>query len=263
MSDWVLIPCLVTLRQEFDAVAPHRDKGADGSIGDSAHTSSSDHTPDEDSDILRGRDADAKNEVHAVDIDCTGPWPDGKGGEAGGWFDRTVRAIVDRERAEAASPDVYGRLQYVIWRGRIASRSWGWTWRDYSGPSSHFDHGHFSARYLTRTENDTRPWGVQEEDDMALADDMIAITNSTADEIGGGKKEGDKVSAATLLQLAVIYAARADDKAAAGNASVAALKSELDEVQAKVAALASGGGSVDLDALAERVAQKLADRLAS
>jgi hypothetical protein len=259
MSDWVLIPCLVALRQEFDAVAPRRDRGADGSIGDSAHTSASDHTPDEDSDILRDRDADSRNEVHGLDIDCTGPWPDGKGGEAGAWFDRTVHAIVDRERAEAASPDVFGRLQYVIWRGRIASRSWGWTWRDYSGPSSHFDHAHFSARYLTRTEDDTRPWGV-EEADMALDSDLITITNSTAAEIG--KKEGDKVPAATLLQLAVIYSARANAKAGAGNAGVAALKSELDAVRDEVAALKAGGGSVDLDALAERVAQKLADRLA-
>jgi len=60
---------------------------------------------------------------------------------------------------------VFGRLQNIIWRGRIISRSWGWSeWRDYDGPSDHFDHAHFSARYLTRTESDTRPWGVQEED---------------------------------------------------------------------------------------------------
>jgi hypothetical protein len=254
MSDWILIPCLVALRQEFDAVSPHRDRGADGSIGDSAHTSASDHTPDEDSDILRGRDADSKNEVHALDIDSSGPWP------TPGWFNDQVLSLVAREKAEYESPTIVGRLQYVIWARRIASRSWGWTWRSYTGPDPHENHAHFSARYLTRTEDDTRPWGV-EEADMALDSDLIAITNSTAAEIG--KKEGDKVPAATLLQLAVIYSARANAKAGAGNASVAALKSELDEVQARVAALASGGGSVDLDALAERVAQKLADRLAS
>lgn len=164
---WTLIPCLVALRAEFNAVAPGRDRGADGSIGDSSHTSSSDHTPDEDSDVLRDHDADDRNEVHALDIDSDGPWPDGTGREAGGWLDRTVRAIAARERQEYLSPDIYGRLQYIIWRGQIISRSWAWSeWRTYTGASKHYDHVHFSARYLTNTEADTRPWGV--EDDMPL-----------------------------------------------------------------------------------------------
>jgi hypothetical protein len=170
MAAWTLIPCLVALRDEFNAVAPGRQRGADGSIGDSSHTSSSDHTPDEDSDFLRDHDADSKNEVHALDIDSDGPWPDGSGREAGGWFDRTIKAIAEQERREYLSADVYGRLQYIIWRGRIISRSWGWSeWRTYTGASKHFDHAHLSARYLTRTEADTRPWGV--EDDVALTED--------------------------------------------------------------------------------------------
>lgn len=161
MSDWVVIPCLLALRDEFDKVSPKRDRGADGTIGDSSHKSSSDHTPDEDSDVLRDHDADHKNEVHAVDIDCTGPWPDGKGGQAGGWFDKKIGEIVAREKVEYESATIFGRLQYVIWRGKIISRSWGWSgWRAYTGPSSHFDHAHFSGRYLTNTEADTRSWGV-------------------------------------------------------------------------------------------------------
>lgn len=169
MAAWTLIPCLVALRAEFNAVAPGRQKGADGSIGDSSHTSSSDHTPDEDSDVLRDHDADSKNEVHAVDIDSDGPWPDGSGRQAGGWFDRTIKAIAAREREEYLSPTTYGRLQYIIWRGRIISRSWGWSeWRARS-QNDHYDHAHFSARYLSRTEADTRPWGV--EDDVALSED--------------------------------------------------------------------------------------------
>lgn len=167
MAAWEQIPCLIALRNEFNAVEPNRDKGADGSIGDSSHTSSSDHTPDEDSDVLRSKDADSRNETHALDIDSTGPWPgdNGRAGNrAGGWFDLTIRAIAAREREEALSADIYGRLEYIIWRGQIISRSWGWSqWRGYTGPSAHFDHAHFSARYLTRTEADTRPWGVEED----------------------------------------------------------------------------------------------------
>lgn len=172
MSAWVTIPCLLALRAEFNHVNPERDKGADGTIGDTAHTSSSDHTPDEDSDVLRDHDADSKNEVHALDIDSTGPWPES------GWFNRTVLALVAREKAEYESPDVFGRLQYVIWNNRIASRSWGWTWRDYGGSDPHINHAHFSGRYTTAQEQDTRPWGVYEEDDMVTAAEISAIAEA-------------------------------------------------------------------------------------
>jgi hypothetical protein len=164
MATWTLVPCLVTLRAEFNQVSPRRDKGADGSIGDAAHAATkSDHNPAPD------------GQVHAIDIDSTGPWPDGKGGEADAWLDRKVRAIAARERVEYESATLVGRLQNIIWRGRIISRSWGWTeWRPYNGPSKHFDHVHFSARYLTSTESDTRPWGVAEEDDMPTAAEVAA-----------------------------------------------------------------------------------------
>jgi hypothetical protein len=39
MPDAYLVPCLVTLRAEFNSLSPGRDKGADGWIGDTAHQS--------------------------------------------------------------------------------------------------------------------------------------------------------------------------------------------------------------------------------
>jgi hypothetical protein len=175
-SSWVLVPCLVTLRGEFNRVAPDRDKGADGSVGDISHAAKpSDHNPDETGNTPT-EDADKKNEVHAVDVDSTGSWPDGKGGEAGAWFDRKVRAVAARERVEYESATLVGRLQNIIWRGQVISRSWGWSeWRAYGGPSGHFDHAHFSARYLSSTESDTRPWGVAEEEDIVTPDDITKI----------------------------------------------------------------------------------------
>lgn len=170
MAAWILVPCLVALRDEFNEVAPGRDKGADGSIGDSNHTSASDHTPDEDSDVLRGHDADSKNEVHALDIDSSGPWP------AAGWFDRTIRELVAREKQEYESPTAVGRLKYVIWNRQIASRSWGWTWRPYTLADPHTNHAHFSARYDSGPEADTRPWGVAEEDDVTKPEFLAWIT---------------------------------------------------------------------------------------
>lgn len=146
MTAPVLVPCLVALRDEFNRKYPHRDKGADGWIGDRAHQlESSDHNPDE-----TGRtpyeDADHIDEVHALDVDR-----DVRDG------DLTTDVEAIRLRHQRGRDD---RLQNIIWRGQICSRSWGWTWREYTGASKHFDHAHFSARYTTAQESDTSPWGV-------------------------------------------------------------------------------------------------------
>ena len=188
MSAWVLVPSLVALRREFDAVSPGRDRGADGSIGDSAHTSSSDHTPDEDSDVLRDHDADAKNEVHALDIDSSGPWP------GASWFDSMIKSIVDRERARWLSADDVCRLEYVIWNRKIYSRVYDFRERAYTKDDPHTNHAHFSSRYLTTSENDTRPWGVVgDEDDVDDATiDKIAdrvVSKMTAAMVNGTKLE--------------------------------------------------------------------------
>lgn len=161
MSAWVLVPALVALREEFNRLSPNRDKGADGSIGDSAHTSSSDHTPDEDSDVLRDHDADHKNEVHALDIDSTGPWPDTS-------FDAIVKGIIARERKRWLDPNDKCRLKYVIWNRRIYSQGNDFNGEAYTLADPHTNHAHFSGRYETVCENDTSPWGVFEEDDLPM-----------------------------------------------------------------------------------------------
>lgn len=184
----ILVPCLVKLRDEFNQVAPKRDKGADGWIGDTSHAAaSSDHNPDETGNTPY-EDADNVDEVHAIDVDSTGPWPDGKGGEAGGWFDKKVRAIAAREKVEYESPTILGRLQNIIWRGQIISRSWGWSeWRKYEGSNQHFDHAHFSARYESATEADTRPWGVATQEDEVTEAELIAALNKWATSSAGKK----------------------------------------------------------------------------
>ncbi len=177
MSAWVVVPCLLALRDEFNQLNPKRDKGADGTIGDSNHNSSSDHSGDEDSDVLRDHDADSKNEVHALDIDSTGPWPRS--------FNSIILDLVERERAEYNHPTTKARLKYVIWNRRIASRSNAWAWAPYSGSDPHTNHAHFSALYTTSTEADTRSWGVAptaakpQEDDVPLtAAEITAIADA-------------------------------------------------------------------------------------
>ncbi|MDQ1700678.1 MAG: hypothetical protein QOG34_2541 [Frankiaceae bacterium] len=148
----VLVACLVALRAEFNEQYPGRDKGADGWIGDKAHQQeSSDHNPDE-SGRTPYEDADHVDEVHALDVDSNL-----KPGAAG-----PAALKMDVERIRVAHRDGHDdRLQNVIYQGRICSRSWGWTWRLYTGASKHFDHAHFSARYDTSRENNTKPWGVK------------------------------------------------------------------------------------------------------
>jgi hypothetical protein len=162
MSAWVVIPSLLKLRDEFNLVSPHRDKGADGTIGDSSHTSSSDHTPDEDSSKLRNKDADHTNEVHALDIDSTGPWPDGKRGDIkGSWFDKKIHEIIATEKKRWDDPKDMCRLNYIIWRGMIYDKDNDWVGKKYTATSDpHINHAHFSARYETRAESDIRSWGV-------------------------------------------------------------------------------------------------------
>lgn len=261
MSDWILVPCLVTLRGEFNAVNPTRDKGADGSIGDSAHTSASDHTPDEDSDILRDHDADSKNEVHALDIDSSGPWPDA------GWFNRAILAIVERHRTGADN-----RLQYVIWNGRIASRSWGWTWRAYSGADPHTNHAHFSSRYTTAQESDTRPFGVASKGlaDMDL-DELLWEKGSEPD----SWKNRYGTQPATVRNAIAFAAYDSTDAEKLANtirtdisgarSDLTMVRSELAELKAALAGIGQGGGGApaDVEAIAQRTADILRDRLQS
>jgi hypothetical protein len=151
MPDWFLVPCLVQLRTEFNTLSPDRDKGADGSIGDTAHQaeSTSDHNPD------------ALGRVLAVDIDSTGPWPAD--------FDALVKYIVGRQRSGADN-----RLQYVIWNRRIASRSTNWAWATYTGTADpHTGHAHFSARHDHTGNTSGSSWGLTEEFDVALTPDDI------------------------------------------------------------------------------------------
>jgi hypothetical protein len=162
MASWILVPCLVSLRTEFNRLSPGRDKASDGSIGDVAHQQEpSDHNPDETGNTPT-KDADSINEVHAIDVD--------NDLRKSGWsMDKCLEIIITRHRSGADD-----RLQNVIYNRRIWSRSWGWTARAYTGASAHTEHAHFSARYTTPQENDTSAWGLLEGED----DDMATITQS-------------------------------------------------------------------------------------
>src|SRR6185312_13744582 len=123
----------------------------------------------------------------------------------------------------------------------------------------HTNHAHFSSRYTTAQENDTSPWGVADgnEDDMAAADDLIEITESTAKRIG--KKTGDKVSLATLVQLAVIYGKDADTAVDTVADALAAQAGKLTTLESGLSALA---GRLDkLSGAVDQVDEQTAARI--
>lgn len=148
---WILVPCLVKLRDEFNAAGPKRDRASDGTIGDVAHEErSSDHNRDE-SGKVPIRDTDKVNEVHAVDIDKDGPWL------AGLTMEKMVQHILSRCRS-----GVENRLRYIIFNKRMWHIDRGWKLEKYSGANPHDKHAHFSASYATALEYDTRSWHLED-----------------------------------------------------------------------------------------------------
>lgn len=256
MAAWTLVPCLVALRDEFNRLAPNRDKASDGSVGDTSHAgNSSDHNPDETGNTPT-EDADSKNEVHAIDVDA--------GLRKAGWsMERCVEIIVTRHRQ--GDDD---RLQNVIYNRRIWSRSRGWTARPYTGANAHTEHAHFSARYTTAQEADTRPWGLLEEDVMTPAEFVKLLENAAVrkalavavlntddvvpapgDPKPGTNPDGTKVNthwaASTFLRN--IYTATVAARGYAADAKVLAGRDDVDEqalvdlfTQALAAALPAG-----------------------
>lgn len=119
---WTLAPALAALRDEVNRLWPNRDRSYDGTIGDLAHQaqSKSEHNPD------------VKGVVRAIDITARGI---------------DVDALLN---ATIGDP----RVHYVIYRGRICSRTYGWTWHRSSG---HEHHVHISLRNRT---SESAPWDV-------------------------------------------------------------------------------------------------------
>lgn len=152
------IPASTSLLAEFNWLAPARDKRSDGTIGDAAHRqSSSDHNPDE-TGRTPSEDSDSIDEVHARDVDSSGPWPPG-------WsMERCVQIILGLARRNNGNG--LPGLQNVIYNRRIWSRSWGWEQRPYTGSNPHDKHAHFGFRYgsgsgASNPENFTGPWGIR------------------------------------------------------------------------------------------------------
>lgn len=147
---WKLAPCLVAMEAEADRIAPKRNRKADGSIGDAAHSArTSDHNP-------------SNGWVCAIDLTH----------DRAGGFDAHARARLVVARHDH-------RIKYVISNGQVAraypSRVTGknravnrseernghippWVWANYTGSNPHRHHAHFSIVNETAARDDRSPW---------------------------------------------------------------------------------------------------------
>lgn len=136
MASWIVAESLNQLLAQLNAVAPHRSKASDGSIGDAAHaTRDSDHNPWL---VLGGQAL-----VTARDF---------TNDPGGGLACQTLADALQR----AKDP----RVKYVIWNRRIMSGAAGpspWVWRPYTGINPHDHHLHLSVVADARC-RDRRAW---------------------------------------------------------------------------------------------------------
>jgi hypothetical protein len=150
---WRVATSLNVLLEQLNAIAPHRSKESDGSIGDAAHaTRDSDHNPWYGPGIVTARDF---TNDPAGGLDCH-------------WL---AAALV-------RSGD--GRIKYIIWNRKIWS---GGSWRNYTGVNPHTKHLHLSV-VASAAADDPRPWNLGAtqpvEDDMSeRAEALIAEIHET------------------------------------------------------------------------------------
>jgi len=130
-----LSKALIQLREQVDDAFPKRDRKSDGWLGDARHLNAanpSDHNPD------------ADGWVRALDVDADlNRDPETMG--------KLVNQIRKRARRD-------GRLNYIIYNGKIASKKSLWTWRAYKGINPHRSHAHLSA--LASADRDDKFWDI-------------------------------------------------------------------------------------------------------
>lgn len=154
---WRVARALDVLLAEINDAAPGRSKISDGSIGDAAHASrSSDHNPwvtVGGEGIVRARDF-----THDPDDGC----------------DAGVIAEAVRQLGLRRAHPALGTGAYVIWDRQIASATYGWVWRPYTGSNPHDKHCHVSVAVAASGFDSTAPWGVMRSPKPVTPEDEMA-----------------------------------------------------------------------------------------
>lgn len=236
---WILTPALTTLRSNFNARFPNRDKTTDGTIGDWEHQQHvSSHNPDDTvGSMSEYSDSDTIAEVRAIDIDKDLGDPH-----------VTMQDVVDKI---LATPEDLKRLRYIIYNRTIWAKSNGWDPVPYDGVSPHTEHVHLNGD--PNYDNANANWSVLEVGmaDLAPHEIVNAIANGSIDkgyitgkETAGTPGFGLNVTDYNLRNLSA--QARANGNSLSSlTAAVAALSSALSDLAAKVEALQLGGVNED------------------
>lgn len=135
-----LVPSLVRFWKEVNTRWPHRDHWSDGWLGDTSHSARfSDHNPD------------SAGRVHAVDTDATVAHAMGSGPIG----DEIVRCLLTLARSGRPNP-----INYIIYKGTIYSRAYGFRARKYYGSNQHDSHVHLSVMRTDYGRNFKGSWGI-------------------------------------------------------------------------------------------------------
>jgi hypothetical protein len=261
--NWRVAVSLLELRDQVNAAWPKRAKGADGTIGDTAHSArSSDHNPN------------SAGVVCALDITH-----DPSNGVDIGWLSDALAASRDP------------RIKYLIANGLILDSRPGnnpWTWTPFSGPDPHVGHLHISV--LTSRCDVRGPWAIGDttEDDM---DQETSITQASDVSIGAAKGGSiirplrwwlsaayahiigleapvKKIGDALAVQGAQITALTASQAALAAaqvlqTTAQTALLTQIRELVTALARTPAQRSEVDVDALAAAVVARIGEGTAN
>ncbi len=235
---WQLTAGLSNLRNQVNRRWPNRDHASDGTIGDAAHQAeTSGHNPDDTSgsDPEWNGDPDSTPEVRAWDMDSDLGQPG-----------TTAQMVVDHL---IRLPGLGSVLRYIIFSRRIYRASTGFAPEEYTGPSAHTEHIHFSGAYTQAADNNTTfDFKLEEVGDMALTkEDLGTLVHTDGVLVApAGSKNADG-SANTNWTLesyltgtygaavsARTYAAEAKDDTVRIEAMLTALDAKLTQVAAGV-----------------------------
>lgn len=264
-TPWVATPGVKNLRRQFDEAFPDRDDASDGTIGDLAHQqeSASSHNPD-----ITGapewRDGDAKNEVRALDVDSNL---------------RTagvdMQDVIDHLRK---LPGLSSVIRYMIYNRKIYKASNGWRPESYTGASAHTEHAHFTMAFTQGAdENATFDYKLRELTDMPVtSEDVTKIfttdgvvntpTNASDSKTNPKRSAGEGITnaeyhARVAGQVASEVGEKVDALAAVVNGLVSKMQTVEGDILTAMDQKFSTGGAINMDALADKVADKLYARL--
>lgn len=161
MGSWVVTPTSLSLRGAFNKRFPKRAKGAEGTIGDTAHQGSpSAHNPDDTPGSLpENSDSDNIAEVRGLDIDSKLNDPKLN------MLDVVHKIIARMKELGPKAP-----LSYIIYDRKYwgYENSWRQEYYQNSDNDPHTNHAHFSGRPgsgsgSSNPENYNGPWGFEED----------------------------------------------------------------------------------------------------